>query len=113
MNNATNPIRRVSVLSTGQVQIHPDHEAATCRRRPRPGAVPVGARPVRGTAASSCCPLVLKSAGMDSSPSMVLIRIAQASGFHCAASQFRSVSSLIRAPCSRAKIASVLFRTSV
>jgi hypothetical protein len=27
----TDPIRRVSVLSTGQVQIHPDHEAATWR----------------------------------------------------------------------------------
>jgi len=28
---ATDPILRVSVLSTGQVQIHPDHEAATWR----------------------------------------------------------------------------------
>jgi hypothetical protein len=31
MNNATDPIRRVSLVSTGQVQIHPDHEAATWR----------------------------------------------------------------------------------
>jgi N-acyl homoserine lactone hydrolase len=29
--NATDPIRRVSVLSTGQVQIHPDHVASTWR----------------------------------------------------------------------------------
>jgi hypothetical protein len=29
--NATDPIRRVSVVSAGQVQIHPDHEAATWR----------------------------------------------------------------------------------
>ena len=37
----------------------------------------------------------------------------QAPGFHCAASHFRSVSSLVRASCSRAKSASVLVRTSV
>ncbi len=29
--NATDPIRRVSVVSTGQVQIRPDHEASTWR----------------------------------------------------------------------------------
>jgi N-acyl homoserine lactone hydrolase len=29
--NATDPMRRVSLVSTGQVQIHPDHEAATWR----------------------------------------------------------------------------------
>jgi N-acyl homoserine lactone hydrolase len=32
--NATDPVRRVSVLSTGQVQIHLDHEAATWRPIP-------------------------------------------------------------------------------
>ena len=29
--NVTDPIRRVSVVSTGQVQIRPDHVAATWR----------------------------------------------------------------------------------
>jgi len=29
--NAADPIRRVSVVSTGQVQIRPDHEASTWR----------------------------------------------------------------------------------
>jgi hypothetical protein len=29
--NETNPIRRVSVVSTGQVQIRPDHVASTWR----------------------------------------------------------------------------------
>jgi N-acyl homoserine lactone hydrolase len=33
-NYLTDPVRRVSVLSTGQVQIHPDHEAATWRPIP-------------------------------------------------------------------------------
>lgn len=37
----------------------------------------------------------------------------QAPGFHCAASHSRSVSSLVRASCSRANSASVLLRTSV
>jgi hypothetical protein len=29
--NATDPVRRVSVVSTGQVQIRPDHEASSWR----------------------------------------------------------------------------------
>jgi hypothetical protein len=29
--NATDPIRQVSVVSTGQVQIRPDHEASSWR----------------------------------------------------------------------------------
>ena len=32
--NATDPIRRVSVVSTGQVQIRPDHEASSWRPMP-------------------------------------------------------------------------------
>src|SRR5580704_11155788 len=34
MNDVTDPVRQVSVLSTGQVQILPDHEAATWRPVP-------------------------------------------------------------------------------
>jgi hypothetical protein len=105
---------RVGVEGGGAEGFEPGEQVAEPPVVVDPGlvvAVLVGAEPAADIFAAIL--LVDVCAVLTPTGTRPLRDVGQASGFQCAASHSRSVSSLVRASCSRAKSASVFVRTSV